>query len=268
MRDPGLARKLDALRAGLAALAPGLIAVSGGLDSRFLAHVAWSLGQEHHAVFFSGPQMSPGEIKACLAWLEGRRRPFHVLEFSPLDIPAARANLRDRCYHCKLAAFARCQGLRSELGLAALIEGSNASDLQEFRPGRRALLELGVHSPLATYDFSKDDVRHAAWELGLDNPGQPSRACLLTRFEYGFEPVPELIARIGRAEDELMALGVLHFRLRALRGGRFLLQLARSEKKAWEQAGERGLTFLRAAGFDPLPLLFSEQVSGYFDVGA
>lgn len=264
--DPAaLGRKLDALRAGLDALGPCLIAVSGGLDSRFLSHVAWSTGQQHQAVFFSGPHMTPGEIAACRTWLDRHERPHHVLTFSPMDIPEARANQRDRCYHCKLASFARAQGLRQKLGLDFLLDGSNASDLKEFRPGRRALQDLSVRSPLAEHALTKEEIRHAAWALGLETPGQPSRACLLTRFEYGYEPDVELMARIGRTEDALMALGVLHFRLRALRGGRFLLQLALSEKKIWEQNQERGLQILRSAGFESAELLFAERVSGYFD---
>jgi uncharacterized protein len=264
--DPAaLARKLDALRAGLDALGPCLIAVSGGLDSRFLAHMAWAGNARHHAVFFSGPHMTPGEIKACRAWLDRSGQAFHIVEFSPLDIPDARANLRDRCYHCKLASFARGQGLRQELGLNFLLDGSNASDLKEFRPGRRALQDLAVRSPLAEHALTKEEIRRAAWELGLGDPGQPSRACLLTRFEYGYAPDPTLMTRIGRAEDALMALGVLHFRLRALRDGRFLLQLALSEKKIWELNQEQGLRILRSAGVDAPELLFAERVSGYFD---
>jgi len=265
MLEPSTARKLKALRAGLRKLSPGAIAVSGGLDSRLLAHLAWDLDLDFTAVFFQGPHMTAAEAAACRVWLERRCRPFHVLDFDPLAIPALRANHRDRCYHCKLAAFVRAKSLCRELEITHLLEGSNATDLTAFRPGRRALVELGVHSPLADHGLSKEELRHIAWSLGLESPGQPSRACLMTRFEYGFEPDREHMIRIGRAEDNLTALGFAHFRLRALRGGLFTLQLGMTEEQAWKQIGERGLACLRLEGIDYPTILWSKNVSGFFD---
>lgn len=271
MQYQAVERKLERLRSLLRQRTPALLACSGGLDSRLLAHLSrlWELDVE--AVFFTGPHLTPGEIAFAREWLARRRVGHHVLPFNPLNDEKARLNLRDRCYHCKRAAFTRARILADDLGRPLLLDGSNFSDASRYRPGRVALKELGVESPLALAGFEKKEVRLAARLTGLDWPNQPPRPCLFTRLDYGLRPTEELLARLALAEDALARLGLRHFRLRVVRGttplegSRYMLHLARDEQVTWLGVRNRGVAALRAEGFFPCKVELLESVSGWFD---
>lgn len=248
---------------------PGLIAVSGGLDSRFLAFCARRVSPNYRAVFFAGPHMTDDETADALAWLGCSGLIFHIVEQDPLLVPGVADNTRERCYLCKQALFAAANKLARIMGLAHVLDGTNASDLDKFRPGLKALQEQNVKSPLAEAGLTKDDIRSAARHLGLDNPDQPSRPCLLTRFEYGLSLDRKVIKRLNRAENMLRSLNLLRFRLRILGDSttkpRFLLQVDPLEKDKWLELEAKALAKLADLGFAPLEVSLETEVSGFFD---
>ncbi len=261
-----LAAKAEKLLNRLKDLQPGIIAVSGGIDSQFLFGFARSEDLDFVPLFFSGPHLSPRERrqgKDCLASLS--RSAGQILEVDPLLEEAVRSNERSRCYHCKYLLFSRAGELAESLERPFLAEGSHAGDLQEYRPGRQALRELGVASPLADASMDKADIRALARILDLAPPDLPSRPCLLTRFAYGRSPAPEQLQRIGRLEDELLDLGFENIRLRVLEDGSRLLQIARHEEELLEAQRAGVEQALSRHGLDPCPVRITERISGFFD---
>lgn len=266
--DPSVAAKLRSLHDLLARTGPLVVAVSGGLDSRFLAHAALAANAEVSAVFLAGPHMTPKERDWARHWLDGWGGPWQELAFDPLALaePEIDANGRMRCYHCKRAAFTRILELAAQLGAAAAADGSNRSDRQAFRPGAQALAEMGVLSPLDAAGLEKSEIRAAARDAGLERWDQPARPCLLTRFAYGERPGRALVAALGRAEDALMDLGLTEFRVRLKGSGQgCLLQLGPAESAAWAGKAAAAEALLAAAGFGPVQVEQGAGVSGYFD---
>jgi uncharacterized protein len=209
--------------------------------------------------------MTSAETAGALAFLSEFGTEPLIVDVDILDIPEVRANTRERCYHCKHALFTSAAGAAGRIGVFHVLDGTNASDLGEFRPGVRALEELGVRSPLAEAGMTKADVRALARELGLDRPDQPARACLLTRFPYGVRPDRELLYLIGRAEDRLMDLGLADFRLRAPDEDKLVLKVDASEREFLRANLAVVRTALATDLALPVEIEFSERVSGFYD---
>jgi uncharacterized protein len=117
-----------------------------------------------------------------------------------MRLEAFRSNPPDRCYHCKKHLFSKIEEIRSQEGHDAVLDGSNADDLSDFRPGLRALRELGVRSPLEEAGLTKAEIRALSHEMGLRTWDKPSLACLASRIPYGTEITEEALARIDRCE--------------------------------------------------------------------
>ena len=260
-----IADKLETLTRLLREGEPCLVAVSGGLDSRFLAAMARRSAPAAAAVFFSGPHLTPGERDWARQWLAQWGGPWRELAFDPLELQAVRAGDRLRCYHCKAAAFSQALALAGQLGAGVVVEGSNRSDREAWRPGMQALAELGVQSPLDAAGLRKEEIRAAARILGLERWDQPARPCLLTRLPYGLSPRPELLAELGWAEDAMARLGLGDFRVRLKAGGGCAVQLGPGERGSWESARVRCLELLVLAGLGPVEEQWPDEVSGYFD---
>ena len=222
-----------ALPKPLAALLPELfpiaLAFSGGLDSRFLAHAARLFtaanGREAqiHLFHAAGPHVSATESAQAAAWAEANGLGFTAVSADPLSLPEVLANTRERCYHCKRLLFSHLAAAAQEhfSGQATLCDGSNASDQLLFRPGRKALQELGVRSPLAEAGLDKAAIHAAAAATGMDDPSQQARPCMLTRFAYDLAPSHAALAAAAAAEQSIAAIlrplfpaGVPDFRLR------------------------------------------------------
>lgn len=262
--------KLNVLTARLAGLPSALVAFSGGIDSRFLVAACMRAGLEFQAVHFTGAHVTQAESRAAVDWLVEAKVPFHVLEVDLLAVEGVRYNGPDRCYHCKSALFIKARELADKLGLAVILEGSQTSDLKAYRPGRKALEELGVLSPLAEAGLSKPEIRALAAELGVPRPEQPGRPCLLTRLEYGVQADAATLKRLSRAEEDLMRLGLKDFRLRIASGASpmsryFVLQINATERPAFEAIRAKAFESLFRDQVHPVELVFSETVTGYFD---
>jgi pyridinium-3,5-biscarboxylic acid mononucleotide sulfurtransferase len=223
---------------------------SGGLDSSLLlAAAAQALGPGLTAITFTGPHTVPGELAAAWALARHFQVDHVVREFDPLSLPEFRHNRRERCYACKRAIITRAWEIAAARGHAVLWDGTNLDDLADFRPGFRALQELGVESPLLAAKLGKAAIRALSRDLGLDDR-RPAQSCLATRFPYDTELTGEGLTRVGRGEAWLRRRGFSRVRLR-VRGDRVRLELAPEEWAAFlARGGRRPFTaFLKGLGF-------------------
>lgn len=210
--DPKYAELAEILR-GLGRVA---VAFSGGVDSTFLAAAACEVLGAGNVLLVTAISETYGprerQDSERLAATLGLER--IVIHTSELAIPAFRTNPPDRCYHCKKELFTRMREVVAQYGDFVLCDGSNADDTGDFRPGRRALKELGVRSPLLDARLGKDDIRRLSKAMGLPTWDKPSYACLSSRFPYGSEISADLVERVGACEDLLYELGFAGCRVR------------------------------------------------------
>ena len=204
---------LEKVAASIRQCSSALVAFSGGVDSSVVAALAQqALEDRVVAVTINHFALRPGEIEhaAAIARTIGIR---HLsINVDLLCLPEVKENAIDRCYHCKkLTVGALCR-LADSLQLNAVLDGSNASDLNGYRPGLKAAEEMHIVSPLR--DVAKDDVRSLARLLGLPNADKQSAACLLTSFPYGMTVTRERIARLISAERTLSEIGITRARVR------------------------------------------------------
>lgn len=206
----------ERLVARLGQLESALVAYSGGVDSTLLAVTAHAvLGERCAAVLATGDTQPAEEVAAAreLAAELGLR----LLEVETYELadPRFAANPPDRCYWCKGELFSLLARVADVNGYAVVMDGSNADDIADYRPGRQACIELGILSPLAEVGMGKAEIRAIAKDLGLPNWGKPSMACLASRFPYGTPITEEALARVAKAESALRALGVAQSRVRS-----------------------------------------------------
>lgn len=228
-----------------------LVAFSGGVDSTFLLRVAHDLlGEKACAITATSPTYPESEFRAAreLAELIGARQ--IVAESNELEIPGFAANPKDRCYHCKRELFELCAAKGAELGYAVIADGSNTDDLNDYRPGRIALAELEVRSPLLEAGLSKADIRQLSRELGLPTWNKQAYACLASRFPYGVEITPERLKMVEVCEEFLREAGFATYRVR-YHGETARIETAEGEMERFlEPAFRRNLVaFFRSAGF-------------------
>ncbi len=213
--DTALNRKYQQLKEQISALGSLLVAFSGGVDSGLLAAVAYeALGEKMLAVTVQSPVETSDAVEAAISLAKQVGFRHQILPYDDLANHQFTSNPPDRCYHCKLLRLGELVKMAGEQGFAAVAEGSNADDSGDYRPGKRAVEELQVVSPLADAGFTKAEVRALAKELGLVLWNKPSAPCLATRFPYGSEVTREGIAQIADGEAYLRGLGFEPVRVR------------------------------------------------------
>ncbi|MCQ2559750.1 MAG: ATP-dependent sacrificial sulfur transferase LarE [Clostridia bacterium] len=203
------------------------VAYSGGVDSALLAAAAKNCGLLVQAYGVWTELVPESERRQAVRAAEESGLPLHIIRLNLLDNPLIQANSSQRCYFCKKQLL---QSIQAKLPVGqVLLDGTNASDLADERPGMRALLELGVISPLREAGLSKAEVRQWARELGLSVWNKPSYSCLATRIATGQELEVNLLQQIEQDENFLRNLGLQNFRLR-IAGKQVNLQIAAGEK--------------------------------------
>ncbi len=220
---------LDRLREYLVRLGGAVVAYSGGVDSSLLmaaAHAA--LGDRALAVTAYSPTYAPHEREAALALARSVGARHLVIESHELDNPCFQTNPANRCYYCKSELFRELRAIADREGLPVVLDGANADDRADYRPGRIAGRELGVRSPLLELGFDKETVRRLAREMGLPNWNLPAGACLASRIPYGETITPERLNRVAAAEAALRDLGFRVLRVRD-HGNLARIELGRDE---------------------------------------
>ena len=210
-----LAVKAGRLREILSGYQSVLIAFSGGVDSAYLAiAAAAALGDRALAVTADSPSYPDTHRQLALTIARDFGFPHEVIHTAELDRPEYRANPANRCYYCKDELYGRLAAIARERGMAVVVDGNNADDRGDYRPGRQAAREHGVKSPLDEAELTKDDIRELARAAGLASWDEPASACLSSRIPYGHEVTDERLRQIERAEAVLRDLGFRIFRVR------------------------------------------------------
>lgn len=193
-----------------------LVAFSGGVDSTFLAKVSHDvLGDKMLAVTLTTPMHPKSELEESIKLPKEIGFPHLAVEFNDiLKIEEFKKNPLNRCYICKTNLFSRLKDLAKEKGFKYIIEGTNADDVSDFRPGRRALKELGILSPLLECGIKKEEIRILSKEMNLPTWDKPSYACLASRIPYGEEITYDKLSMVEMAEENLRDLGFIGIRVR------------------------------------------------------
>ncbi len=193
-----------------------LVAFSGGVDSTLLLKVAQdSLGDRNVlAVTACSPLYPERELVGVKRLIQSLGARHRLIESNELEIPGFSENPPDRCYYCKRHLFRELSTVAREEGFSFVIEGSTLDDDRDYRPGKKAVQELGIRSPLKEASLTKAEVRELSRGLGLSTWDKPSFACLASRFPYGEEISEEGLTMVGEAEDFLFGLGFKQVRVR------------------------------------------------------
>ena len=244
-----LRAKRDQVASRLRSLGSALVAYSGGVDSALLLALAReALGDRAVAFTAISPAVPPDELEGARA-LARRLGARHVEKPSAeLEDPRYARNPVNRCYFCKTELYTLAAAQARELGLAAVVSGTNADELADYRPGLQAASEHEVVQPLAEAGLRKEEIRAISREIGLPTWDKPQQPCLSSRIPYGTEVTPERLAQLARAEMALRALGLREFRVR-YHGEIARIEVVPDDLERLMRVRADALAALQAAGF-------------------
>lgn len=192
-----------------------LVAYSGGVDSALVMAIAHrELGEKALACIGISPSYPVREMRDAVKLAEELGVPYRLVNTEEYLDPNYAANPNNRCYFCKSELHNQLKSILANEGWGTVLDGNNASDVGDYRPGMQAARERGVRSPLLEANVSKAEVRELAHYLGLPVWDKPAMACLSSRVPHGTPITPELLRQIEAAEDVLVELGFRQFRVR------------------------------------------------------
>lgn len=208
--------KLDKLHQIFQTMERALVAYSGGVDSTLVAKIAYDvLGDKALAITAVSPSLLPEELEEAKIQAATIGIKHELVKTQEMTNPNYTSNPINRCYFCKSELHDTLKPLAIARGYPYVVDGINADDLQDYRPGIQAAKERGARSPLAEVGVSKLEVRELSRQLGLSWWDKPAQPCLSSRFPYGEEITVEKLRRVGRAEVFLRKLGYKNLRVRS-----------------------------------------------------
>lgn len=254
-----------------------IVAFSGGVDSSLLLKlVCETAGKPDRSLSDTGSRIYAVTMQTRLhpvCEIEHARKVAEEIGAAHLVIPVDELeeagicqNPPERCYLCKKQLFTKILHKAEELGVRNILEGTNGDDLHVYRPGLRAIRELGVISPLAEAGFTKEEVRRLAEEYGLSVSGRPSTPCLATRFPYGASLSYEEIQKVGQGEAYLKGLGLYNVRLR-IHGDIARIEVDPDDFPIFMRYRQEAVSYLKSLGYHYITLDLEGFRSGSMDVG-
>lgn len=249
--DITLDEKLVQLRSHIRKMGSAVIAFSAGVDSTFIAAVATrELGERALVVTATSPSFPARELEEARELAAKIGMNLRVIESHEMGNPNYANNPSSRCYFCKTELYGQLRKIADTENYAHILDGTNADDMKDHRPGKQAALEKRVESPLQELGFTKADVREGARRIGLDNADKPAMACLASRFPYGVKITVEGLKKVERAENGLKDMGFSNLRVRAREDvARIELPSDQIIRAASDPCREKIVALLNACGF-------------------
>lgn len=257
-----LQQKENKLLALLQGMDKPAVALSGGVDSALLLVACSRAGVQAAAITAFTPLQPQFERQDARRAAQEAGCELYVLQPEPLALPEFCANDSRRCYYCKQLIFGAIKAKAQELGCGALLDGANADDAGDYRPGMQAAAELGFISPLLACGFTKQEVRELARRYGLAAAAKPAYACLASRIAYGETITPAKLAMVEQAEDALRKLGLNDLRVRC-HGNLARIEINRQQiAQAADELRPQIIAAVRGAGFAYVTLDLEGFASG------
>ena len=246
-----------------------MIAFSGGVDSTLLLKLAVEASKKYHTHVYAitiqtalHPVMEADEAKRIAEELGAIHKVIHVDELEGAGIEN---NPVDRCYLCKKYMFTKVKELAHSLGISTILEGTNADDLKQYRPGIKAIQELGLHSPLLEANMTKKEIRELAAAYGLKAANKPSSPCLATRFPYHTLLNYEEMRKVEKIEDYLHTYGFYNVRAR-IHNDLVRLEIDQDAFMKCMDYRQEILLFIKELGYDYVTLDLEGFRSGSQDI--
>ncbi|RQD71240.1 MAG: ATP-dependent sacrificial sulfur transferase LarE [Tindallia sp. MSAO_Bac2] len=263
-------KKYDKLIEILKELNSVAVAFSGGVDSSFLLHTAKeALGEKVMAITVIASMVPEQEQQRAVQMAKETGVYHRLMPGNEEAEPRIAENSPERCYYCKRHLFTMMKAMTEEEGFAYLVDGTNADDASDYRPGRKALKELQIRSPLEEAGLTKDEIRQLSKEAGLSTWNLPAMACLASRIPYGTQITAEKLRRIESCEAFLLELGYREFRVRD-HGEVARIELGYSEMPGFLRSGghqEEIIRHFKVAGFKYISLDLEGYRTGSMNEG-